>query len=77
MEKQFTIVNNTVARNNADITTINVNNGYYYFTNQLNQNNWNVVLFPNIINSYPYSNGKNTVTGNTTYLVSRILLSGN
>ena len=77
VEKQFIIVNNTVARNNANITTINVNNGYYYFTNQLNHNNLNTVSFPNITNSYPYSNGKNTVTGNKTYLVLRILLSGN
>ena len=77
VEKQFIIVNNTVARNNANITTINVNNGYYYFINQLNHNNLNTVSFPNITNSYPYSNGKNTVTGNKTYLVLRILLSGN
>ena len=77
VEKQFIIANNTVARNNANITTINVNNGYYYFTNQLNHNNLNTVSFPNITNSYPYSNGKNTVTGNKTYLVLRILLSGN
>ena len=77
VEKQFIIVNNTVARNNAKITTINVNNGYYYFTNQLNHNNWNTVSFPNITNSYPYSNGKNTVTGSKTYSVLRILLSGN
>ena len=77
VEKQFTIVNNTVVKNNADISTINANNGYYYFTNQLNHNNLNTVSFPNITNSYPYSNGKNTVTGNKTYLVLRILLSGN
>ena len=77
VEKQFTIVNNTVAKNNADISTINVNNGYYYFTNQLNHNNLNTVSFPNITNSYPSSNGKNNVTGNKTYLVLRILLSGN
>ena len=76
VEKQFTIVNNTVTKNNADISTIIVNNGYYYFTNQLNHNNLNTVSFPNITNSYPYSNGKNTVTGNKTYLVLRILLSG-
>ena len=77
VEKQFTIVNNTVAKNNADIATINVNNSYYYFTTQLNHRNSNTVSFPNIMNSYPYSNGKNTVTGSKTYSVLRILLSGN
>ena len=77
VEKKFIIINNTVAKNNTNITTINTNNSYYYFATQLNHNNWNTVLFPNINNSYPYSNGKNIVTGSKTYSVLRILLSGN
>ena len=77
VEKQFTIINNTVAKNNVNIATINVNNGYYYFTNHLNHKNYNTVLFQNITNSYPSSNGENTVTGSKIYSLLRILISGN
>ena len=34
--------------------TINVNNGYYYFTNHLKHDNVKTVKFP-AVNEYPYS----------------------
>ena len=67
--ERFIILNDTVAKNSTNITTINTNNSYYYFATQLNHNNRYTVLFPNINNSYPYSNGKNIVTGSKTYSV--------
>ena len=53
VEKLFTILDNTVAKNNANIATINVNNGYYYYTKEMqHRNEWSVV-FPEI-NEYPF-----------------------
>ena len=39
----------------TDIATINTNNGYYYFTDQLKHVNSIEVLFPAVSNNYPYS----------------------
>ena len=77
LENQFITFKNTILKNIADISTINANNSYYYFTNQLNHDNKKSVSFPNITNSYPYANSENAVTGNKTYSMLRILLSGN
>ena len=41
------------------ITTINTQQGYYYFTNQLRHKNTNTVKFPTI-NKYPYSANNNS-----------------
>ena len=54
---QVTTVNKGVTQNKTDITTINTNNGYYYFTDQLKHVNSRVVQFPSTINSYPFSRG--------------------
>ena len=55
VKSQVTTVNNKVIQNKTDIATINKNNGYYYFTDQLKHNNSNVVKFPAVSNNYPYS----------------------
>ena len=54
VETQVTTVNEGVTKNKTDIATINTNNGYYYFTDQLKHNNINTVKFP-AINSHLYS----------------------
>ena len=54
VEKLFTILNNTVAKNNANIAAINVNNGYYYYTKELQHNNGRIVFFFTTINEYPF-----------------------
>ena len=66
--KQVTTVNNKVTKNNTDIATINTNNGYYYFTNQLKHDNVNVVKFP-AVNKHPF------VASNTSHEMS-IYVSG-
>ena len=53
VEKLFTILNNTVAKNNANIATINVNNGYYYYTKEMKHTNEWIVVFSKI-NEYPF-----------------------
>ena len=58
---QVITVNNQVTKNKTDIVTINTNNGYYYFTDQLKHNNSNKVKFPRAkfppIDSYPFARG--------------------
>ena len=54
---QLDAVKTQVTQNKTDIATINTNNGYYYYTNDLKHDNTNNVKFPSITNSYPYSNG--------------------
>ena len=55
---QVTTVINQVTQNKTDIATINTNNGYYYFTDQLKHDNSKIVIFPSRIrDSYPYSDG--------------------
>ena len=51
----FNIINNTVAKNSANIAKINVSNSYHFFTDQLKHDNSNTVKFPAISNNYPYS----------------------
>ena len=48
-----------VNTNKADIATINKNNGYYYFTDQLRHNNITTVKFP-AVDSNPYSADNNS-----------------
>ena len=61
VETQVTTVNEGVTQNKTDIATINTNNGYYYFTDQLKHDNSNTVKFPRAkfppIDSYPFSRG--------------------
>ena len=61
VKSQVTTVNNQVTKNKTDIATINTNNGYYYFTDQLRHNNSNAIKFPKAkfppIDSYPFSRG--------------------
>ena len=48
-----------VNTNKTDIATINKNNGYYYFTDQLRHNNITTVKFP-AVDSNPYSADNNS-----------------
>ena len=57
VKSQITTVNNQVTQNKTDIATIDTNNGYYYYTNNLQHDNSHIIAFPNITNSYPYSKG--------------------
>ena len=49
----ITILGGAVTKNRNDITTINVNDSYYFFTNELKHDNNPSVRFPSI-DSYPY-----------------------
>ena len=60
METQVTTVNTGVTQNKTDIATINTNNGYYYFTDQLKHGNSTTVNFPAVSNNYPYSADNNS-----------------
>ena len=48
-------LNNLIKTNKDNIATINTNDGYYYFTDQLKHNKSSTVKFPAISNNYPYS----------------------
>ena len=63
VETQVTTVNDKVTQNKTDIATINTNNGYYYFIDQLKHDNSKTVKFP-AVNNYPYSadNGSEFLT---------------
>ena len=54
VETQVTTVNDKVTQNKTDIATINTNNGYYYFTDQLKHVNIKTVKFP-AVDNYRYS----------------------
>ena len=56
VESKVTTVNKGVTQNKNDIATINTNNGYHYFTDQLKHDNSNTVKFPAVSNNDPYFN---------------------
>ena len=62
-------LNNLIKTNKNNITTINTNDGCYYFTDDLKHNNSQVVNFPEI-NKYPFSS-------NNSSEFLRITLDGN
>ena len=51
-------LNNLIKTNKDNITTINTNDGYYYFTDQLKHKNRSFVKFPPNINKYPFGLGR-------------------
>ena len=51
-------LNNLIETNKNNIATINTNDGYYYFTDQLKHKNRSFVKFPPEINKYPFGLGK-------------------
>ena len=55
----------------TQVATINTNNGYYYFTDQLQHNNEDIVKFPANESHYPFQTKKNGV-----YHTLSLLLSG-
>ena len=57
---KVTTVNKGVIQNKTDIATMNTNNGYYYFTDQLKHNNIDTVKFPAVSNNDPYSADNNS-----------------
>ena len=57
---KVTTVNKGVTQNKTDIATMNTNNGYYYFTDQLKHNNIDTVKFPAVSNNDPYSADNNS-----------------
>ena len=54
LESDINNIGNQAVENNTEIKTINTNNGYYYFTDQLKHDNSNTVKFP-VVNNNPYS----------------------
>ena len=51
-------LNNLIKTNKDNIATINTNDGYYYFTDQLKHKNRSFVKFPPNINKYPFGLGR-------------------
>ena len=51
-------LNNLIETNKNNIATINTNDGYYYFTDQLKHKNRSFVKFPPNINKYPFGLGR-------------------
>ena len=51
-------LNNPIKTNKDNIATINTNDGYYYFTDQLKHKNRSFVKFPPNINKYPFGLGR-------------------
>ena len=51
-------LNNLIKTSKDNIATINTNDGYYYFTDQLKHKNRSFVKFPPNINKYPFGLGR-------------------
>ena len=62
-------INNLIEKNKNNIATINANDGYYYFTDQMKHENQQYVKFPSDINKYPFAYAASNHT-------LRILLDG-